>query len=196
MSCDDCCSSSNPIHRVVQILDNELRLRPILNSNHATRFDELTHFFNIINGLFQQSALTLGLSTYRLATLFHLPELNFGVNLQMSQQKLTNATLYSSIPNGVIKFHIPDKNLMCGINYRWTPSLTTTIRCGTKPQQQHLWSHIEYRCSVGSYEFTGEYATQQQSSGIRFRCLSSLYQHMNFQVDGGLDLKVRISNNH
>ncbi|CAF0971148.1 unnamed protein product [Adineta ricciae] len=190
MSCGDCCSSSYPIHRAIQILDNELRLRPILNPNHATGFDELTHFFNIINGLFQQSALTLGLSTNRLATLLHLTELNVGVNLQMSQQKLTNTTLYSSLPNGVIKLHTLDKNLMCGINHRWTPSLTTTIRCGTKPQQQHLWSHVEYRCPVGSYEFTGEYTTQQQSSGIRFRCLSCLYHHVNFQVDGGLDLKI------
>ncbi|UJR28905.1 hypothetical protein I4U23_010123 [Adineta vaga] len=244
MSSDYCCSNSccisrpqnvysnntiSPKIRTIQILDNELRLRAIrnsldchhsiLNSNSVDRYDELTHFFNLINGLFHQSAFTLGISTYHLASLLHLPEFNVGINMQIDQQNLeqykldlNNLTLYSLIGrnelntvtnsfqqqnqlNGMIKFHTIDRNFMFGINHRWTPSLTTTFRFGRKTQQKQLWSHIEYRCLDGIYELIGEYGTRQQSSGIQFRCLSCLWRRMNLQIDGGIDFKITSKEN-
>jgi len=226
-----CCSSSLPIKRTIHVLDNELRLRSITNNidcnhsipnsstsintqNNIGRFDELTHFFNIINGLFHQSAFTFGLSTYNLAPLFHLPELNIGINMHINQQSLEqqkidlvkNMTLYSIIganeantvvnnnqqqnkSRGIIKFHTSDKNLMLSINHRWTPSLTTTIRFGTIPQKR-FWSHVEYQHPKETYELIGEYGTQHSSS-IQFSYLSCLWQRMNYQIDGGIDLRVK-----
>jgi hypothetical protein len=243
MFAGDCCSTSCPVSplrnvqqdnniptkKIIHVLDNELRLRSIMNDincNHSIsnssastnigRFDELTNFFNIINGLFRQSAFTLGLSTYHLAPLFRLPEMNVGVNMHIDQQSfeqnkidlLKNMTLYSliggnvtetigkhdqqqNIPMGVIKFHTSDKNLMLSVNHRWTPSLTTTFRFGTAPQKR-LWSQVEYRRSNETYELIGEYGVRHLSS-IQFNCLSCLWKRANYQVDGGIDLKVKMN---
>jgi hypothetical protein len=213
-----------PIKKIVHILDNELRLRSGTNNidchhsipnsstplNNIGRFDELTHFFNIINGLFHQSAFTLGLSTYHLAPLFHLPELNVGMNMHIDQQSfeqqkidfLKSITLYSIIggnevntvakrqnkPTGIIKFHTSNKNLMLGVNYRWTPSLTTTFRFGTIPEKR-LWSHVEYRGLNETFELIGEYGARQPCS-IQLSYLSCLWQRMHWQIDGGIDLRV------
>jgi hypothetical protein len=225
-----------PIKKTVHILDNELRLRSMTNNidcnhsipnsssyiivqNNIGRFDELTNFFNIINGLFHQAAFTLGLSTYHLAPLFCLPESNVGVNMHIDQQSfeqqkidlLKNMTLYSVIggnktntvvnndqqqnkPMGIIKFHPSDKNLMLSVNHRWTPSLTTTFRFGTIPQKR-LWSHVEYRRPNKTYELIGEYGTRH-SSGIQFSYLSCLWQRINYQIDGGIDLRVKKKQEH
>ena len=219
------------IKNTIQVLDNELRLRSIAtndnfhqsrsNSSRLTitehsigRFDELTHFFNIINGLFHQSALTLGLSTYHLAPLFRLPELNIGVNVNIDQQSLEqykidflrDVTLYgvlgrqeasSSINRdhqqnklmGIVKFHTSDENLMLGLTHRWSPSLTTTFRFRTVPQKK-LWSHIEYRRPEDIYELIGEYSTQHSPS-VQFSCLSCLWQRDHYRIDGGIDLRVK-----
>jgi hypothetical protein len=223
--------SNIPIKKTVHVLDNELRLRSILDNidcnhsipnsstpitiqNNIGRFDEFTNFFNIINGLFHQSAFTFGLNTYHLAPLFHLPEMNVGVNMHIDQQSLEqqkidllkNMTLYSIIsgneastvvnnnqqqnkPTGIIKFHTSDKNLMLSINHRWTPSLTTTFRFGTISQKR-LWSQMEYRNPNATYELIGEYGTQDSSS-MQFNYLSCLWQRINYQIDGGIDVKVR-----
>lgn len=229
MTTNNCSSSSSrnmcydntiPIKKTVHILDNELRFRSIPNSftslniqNNIDRFDELTHFFNVINGLFHQSTFTFGLNTYHLAPLFHLPEMNVGFNIHIDQQNLEqkkidllkNMTLYSIISSnktniiennnqeqnqsrGIIKFHTSNKNLMLNINHRWTPSFTTTFRLGTIPEKR-LWSHIEYRHPNVTYEFIGEYGTSQLSS-IQFSYLSCLLQRMNYRIEGGIDFKV------
>jgi hypothetical protein len=213
------CSSSSPkgtVHqdsntstkKTIHILDNELRLRSFtnnINSNHSSsnsittrnsigRFDELTNFFNIINGLFHQSTFTLGLNKN---PLFLLPELNIGVNMNIEQHKidlLKHLTFYSILGRqnklmGIIKFHTSDKNLMFGVNHRWSPCLTTTLRFGTVPQKR-LWSHLEYRDSNQTYELIGEYRTQYLSS-VQFSCLSCLWKGNNYQIDGGMDLRVQ-----
>lgn len=219
---NNCCSSTSrnmyhdsnnmPIKKTVHILDNELRFRSIPNSSTSTniqnnigRFDELTQFFNIINGLFHQSAFTFGLNTHQLAPLFRLSEMNVGVNLHIDQQSLEqqkidllkNMTLYSIIGNnnqrqnksrGIIKFHTSNKNLMLSINHQWTPSLTTTFRLGTIPQKR-FWSHIEYRRPNVTYEVIGKYERQHLSS-VQFSYLSCLWQRMNYQIEGGIDFKV------
>jgi len=239
--CSNTCSSSLsqnvhhnpsiPVKKTVQVLDNELRLRSITNTidchqsilhsstpitmqNNIGRFDELTHFFNIINGLFRQSAFTIGLNTYHLAPLLRLPDINAGIIMHIDQQTLEqhkidllkNITLYSligrnkadtfvdnnhqqNIPTGIIKFHTNDKNLMLSVNHRWTSSLTTIFRFGTRPQKK-LWSHLEYRRPNGTYELIGEYG-RQHSSAIQFSYLSSLWQRVNYQIDGGIDLRVK-----
>lgn len=231
----DCCSNNCPLStsqnvyhdnhmpkkKTVHVIDNELRLRSLtnnINCNHSIlnsttsinigRFDELTNFFNIINGLFHQSAFTLGLSTYHLAPLFYLPEMNVGVNIHIDQQSLEqhkidllrNMTLYSLIggnetdaivnkPMGIIQFHTSDQNLMLSVNHRWTPSLTTTFRLRTTPQKK-LWSHLEYRRPNKTYELIGEYGTRHSSS-IKFSYLSCLWKRFNYQIDGGIDLRVK-----
>ncbi|CAF1260418.1 unnamed protein product [Rotaria sordida] len=221
-----CHDSNMTSKKTVHILDNELRLRSITNNfisksctsitiqNNIGRFDELTHFFNIINGLFRQTALTLGLSTYYLTPLLHLPEINIGLNMHIDQQNLEkfkidifkNMTFYSliggekqtgmilnndqqqNIPICIIKFHTSDKNLMFSINHQWTSSLTTTIRFGTIPQKR-FWSHVEYRRPNETYELIGEYGTRHISS-IQFSYLSRLWQRVNYQIDGGIDVRI------
>ena len=214
-----------PIKKTIYVLDNELRLRSLTNNDYSNsnsstsipsigRFDELTNFFNIINGLFYQSAFTLGLSTYHLAPLFRLPELNIGVTMSIDQQSFEqhqidlfkNMTLYSMIGRnerstwtnddhrqsklmGIIKLHTSDQNLMLGLNYRWSPSLMTAWRFGTA-RQNRLWSRVEYRRPKETYELVIEYGTQH-SSTLQFSCLSSLWKRENYQIDGGLDLRVR-----
>jgi hypothetical protein len=239
MSAGDCCTSTCcssqfqnplapntiPIGKAIQILDNELHLRSISNTTDCRhlarhfsarkvdRFDELTHFFNVTNGLFRQSAFTLGLSTYHLAPLFRLSEMNVGVNMQIDQRSLeqksidlSNVTLYSLIGRNettreldnpsqrnstasVIKLHPAERNFMVSVKHRWSPLWTTTVRLGTKAPKR-LWSHVEYRHPSGTYEFVGEYGTQAHATGIQFSCLSNLWQRANYQIDGGLDLKV------
>ena len=207
----------------LNILDNELRLRSISNTsksitiqNNIGRFDELTHFFNIINGLFHQTAFTFGLNTYHLTSLLHLPEINFGLNMHIDQQNLEQfkidwlktLTFYSlinenhshsvqnnnvqqeNIPIGVIKFHTSNKDFMFSLNHRWTPSLTTTFRFRTIPQKT-FWSHIEYRHPNETYELISEYKMRHLSN-IQFSYLSCLWQRVNYQIDGGIDLKVNI----
>jgi hypothetical protein len=220
------CSSSSPpkgtvyedsntsIKKTIHILDNELRLRSLtnnLNCNHSSsnsiisqnnigRFDELTNFFNIINGLFHQSTYTLGLNASHLASLFLLPELNIGVNINIEQHQidlLKHMTFYSVLgrPNkqmGIVKFHTSDKNLMFGVNHRWSPSLTTTFRFGTVPQKR-LWSQVEYRNLNETYELIGDYG-RQYLSNIQFSCLSNLWQGNNYQIDGGMDIRVQKTN--
>jgi hypothetical protein len=140
--------------------------------------------------------------------------MNVGVNMHIDQQSLEqqkidllkNMTLYSIISRneastvvnnnqqqnkstGIIKFHTSDKNLMLSINHRWTPSLTTTFRFGTIPQKR-LWSQMEYRNPNETYELIGEYGTPHSSS-MQFNYLSCLWQRINYQIDGGIDVKVR-----
>ncbi|CAF2554358.1 unnamed protein product [Rotaria sp. Silwood2] len=220
-----CHDSNMTFKKTVHVLDSELRLRSITNSfisnscipntirNNIGRFDELTNFFNIINGLFRQTALTLGLSTYHLTPLLHLPEINIGLNLHIDQQSLeqfkidilktmsfysliggnqTNVVLNNAhqqnIPMCIIKFHTSDKNLMFSVNHQWTSSLTTTIRFGTIPQKR-FWSHVEYRRPNETYELIGEYGTRHISS-IQLSYLSCLWQRVNHQIDGGIDIRI------
>jgi hypothetical protein len=91
-------------------------------------------------------------------------------------------------PTGIIKFHTSNKNLMLGVNYRWTPSLTTTFRFGTIPEKR-LWSHVEYRGLNETFELIGEYGARQPCS-IQLSYLSCLWQRMHWQIDGGIDLRV------
>ena len=214
-----------PMKRTIYVLDNELRLRSMTNDNNSNssrsithqnsigRFDELTHFFNVINGLFYQSPLRLGLSTYRLAPLFRLSDLNIGLTLSLEQQKvdfLQNMTIYSIIGRnvenptnnhdhrqnksmGIVKFQTSDQNLMFGINHRWSSSLSTMLRFGT-PSSKRLWSRVEYRRPKETYELIGEY-NKEHSSSVQFSCLSCLWKRENYQIDGGFDLRVREEKN-
>ncbi|CAF1240163.1 unnamed protein product [Rotaria sp. Silwood1] len=181
--------------------------------NNIGRFDELTKFFNITNGLFRQTALTLGLSTYHLTSLLRLPEISIGFNMHIDQRSLEkvkidilkNITFYSliggnqasivlnnvqqeNIPMCIIKFHTSNKNLMFSVNHWWTPSLTTTIRFETIPQQR-FWSYVEYRRPNETYELIGEYGTGHISS-IQFSYLSCLCQRVNYQIDGGINVRI------
>lgn len=195
--------------RTLYVLDNELRLRSIIHPNSLGRFDELTHFFNMINGLFYQSALTLTLSTSRLASLFRLSDLNIGLTLSLDQQNvdfLQNMTIYSIIGTNVeypsindeyrqrktmsiMKFQTSDQHLMFGINHRWSSSLSTMLRFGTATSKR-LWSRIEYRRPNETYELIGQY-NKEHSSSLQFSCLSRLWKRQNCQIDGGFDLRVR-----
>lgn len=240
-SCCSCSSPSStrrttseinhiPMKRTIYVLDNELRLRSMTNDNSSNssksithqntigRFDELTHFFNVINGLFYQSALTLGLSTYRLAPLFRLSDLNIGLTLSLDQQNLEqqkvdflqNMTIYSIIGRhvenptinhdrrqnksmGIVKFQTSDQNLMFGINHRWSSSLSTMFRFGTASSKR-LWSRVEYRRPTETYELISEY-NKEHSSSVQFSCLSCLWKRQNYQIDGGFDLRVREEKN-
>ncbi|CAF0746182.1 unnamed protein product [Adineta steineri] len=201
MSTDDC-YINRPIKKTIQVLDSELRLRSLTNSSDC-RFDELTNFFNIINGLFHQSAFTFGLSTDKLTSLLQLPRINVGINMQQYKlDLLKNITFYSLIgrnetntSTGIIKFHTYDKNLMLSINHRWTESLTTAFRLRTKPQIKFS-SHIEYHYPKGICELISEYETQQHSSNIQFSYFACLWQQMNYRIDGGIDFKVKNNNSN
>lgn len=234
-----CCCCSSPVTRriiddinnisgkkTIYVLDNELRLRPMINQSNSSlsitnqnnigRFDELTHFFNIINGLFYQSALTLNLSTYHLSPLFRLSNMNIGVTVNLDQQTLEqqkidllqNMTIYSIIgrstenstmndnnkqsnSTSILKFRTSDQNFTFGLHHRWTPSLSTMLRFGTTTGSKRFWSRIEYRRPKETYEFIGEYDTEHPPN-FQFNCLSCLWKRNNCQIDGGFDLRVRM----
>ena len=237
-----CCSSSSlerrltddikkiSEKRMIYVLDNELRLRPMINNSNSDssasivkqtsigRFDELTHFFNLINGLFYQSTFTLSLSTYHLSPLFRLSNLNMGVTISLDRQSLEqrkidflqNMTIHSIIGRnaenstittddrqskltGIMKFQTSNQNLMLGLDHRWSPSLSTMLRFGSTASKR-LWSRIEYRSPKETYELIGEYGAEH-SSNFQLNCLSCLWKRKNCQIDGGFDLRVRKSTN-
>lgn len=187
--------------KTIQILDNELRLRSLTNHivNHIGRFDELTHFFNVIIGLFHQPSITFGLSTLSLS------EFNLGMNMYLDENNFKhekidffrNLILFGLIGNNSrrtnqplssIKFHTLDNNLIFNVNYQWTPSLMTIFRLRTMPQKRFS-SQLEYKRANETFELLGTYDERNLSS-IQLSYLSSLWTRKNCQLDGGIDLRV------
>ena len=186
----------------------------LTSRNTIGRFDELTHFFNLTYGLFRQSTFTFGLSTQRSKASLPLSNVNLGMNMHIDhasfeQSKvnlLKNVTFYSVLQKngvgqtvvddsqphpfvGIVKFNTAESNLMLSMNYRWTPFLTSTLRCGTAPQSR-LWSHVEYRHPLQTYELIAEYLFKH-SFHVQCSSLSCLWKNSHCRLDGGLDLRVK-----
>ena len=215
-----------------RILDNDLRLRSFSGttddrhpggnpsslvrspSDPVGRFDELTHFFNAIHGLFRQSALTLAFGTHCLAPPPYLSKINVGLNMFIDTSGverrptglLDNVTLYGLIdsdgekpivgteqghylPVGVGRFNSADRSLMLGVNHQWTSSLTSALQFGTMPNYR-LRAQLEHRRLTETCECIAEHILRH-SSYLQLSCLSRLWQGSHCRIDGGFDLRVR-----
>ena len=208
-----------------RILDNDLRLRSFpgtTDDRHAIirslfppvgRFDELTDFFNVINGLFRQSALTLALGTPLLTPLPHLSKINMGLNMNINTSGvehrptglLDNVTLYGLIdrdddqsivttgqrhylPVGIGRFSSADRSWMLDVNHQWTSSLTSAVRFGTMPDYR-LRAQVEYRRPNETGECIAEYILRH-STHLQLSYLSRLWQGNHYRIDGGFNLRV------
>lgn len=216
---------SDVMEKARRILDNDLRLRSFpgtANDHHAVirpffspvgRFDELTDFFNVINGLFRQPVLTLALGTHLLTPLPHLSKINMGLNMNINTLGvehrptglLDNVTLYGLIdrdddqsiitmgqrhylPAGIGRFSSADRSWIFGVNQQWTSSLASALRFGTTPDYR-LRAQVEYRRP----NETGECITEhilRHSTHVHLSYLSRLWQGNHCRIDGGFHLRV------
>lgn len=209
--------------RKIQILDHELHLRSISDSfvrshlyqgsralidvrRRIGRFDELTHFFNLIHGLFHQPALTFGLCTHSFTPWARRLNINFGLNAYIDTPNqrveqidlLRNLTLFATldrndqedfIPISLVRFNTLNRNFMFGINHRWTPSLISTFVFGTKPETRFS-SRLEYRHAHTNCEIIGQYSDSRVSS-LQLNYLSCLRYRDTYCIDGGFDYRVK-----
>lgn len=208
------------MNKKIHILDNDLRIRSLVDgsstrqsssfithrSHRIGRFDELTHFFNVIYGLFHQPMFTFGLNTFIVNPWTQQSNINLGFNLHLdlftSKAKhielLRNTTFYAltdcyeratTFPTTLIRFNTLDQNLLVGINHRWTPFFTSTFLFGTH-RENKFCSFFEYHDRHITSEFKCEYFFPH-CANIQLNYLSCLWPGPMYQIDGGFDCRVK-----